>query len=88
MRLAPPDVFDGAAARGKMKERWLSVNEIAAHLGVSPDTIYKWIERKKLPAHKLGRLWKFMASEVDGWVRAGKANERKQTNGSHESQDE
>jgi excisionase family DNA binding protein len=56
-----------------MKERWLSVEEIAAHLGVNPDTIYKWIERKKLPAHKMGRLWKFMASEVDEWVRAGKA---------------
>lgn len=56
-----------------MKERWLSVVEIAAHLGVNPDTIYKWIERKQLPAHKVGRLWKFNASEVDAWVRAGKA---------------
>ena len=45
---------------------------IAAHLGVNPDTIYKWIERKQLPAHKVGRLWKFTASEVDEWVRAGK----------------
>ena len=58
-----------------MNERWLSVAEIAAHLGVNPDTIYKWIERKQLPAHKVGRLWKFMASEVDEWVRAGKAAE-------------
>jgi len=56
-----------------MKERWLSVAEIAAHLGVKPDTIYKWIERKQLPAHKVGRLWKFMATEVDAWVRTGKA---------------
>jgi excisionase family DNA binding protein len=54
-------------------ERWLSVTEIAAHLGVNPDTIYKWIERKKLPAHKVGRLWKFLASEVDQWVKAGHA---------------
>ena len=59
----------------QMKERWLSVDEIAAHLGVNPDTIYKWIERRKLPAHKVGRLWKFMASEVDDWVRAGRAAE-------------
>ncbi|MEI8041875.1 MAG: helix-turn-helix domain-containing protein [Verrucomicrobiota bacterium] len=58
-----------------MKERWLSVEEIAAHLGVNPDTIYKWIERKKMPAHKVGRLWKFMATEVDAWVRAGTAGE-------------
>ena len=55
------------------RERWLSVEEIAAHLGVDPDTFCKWIERKKLPAHKVGRLWKSMESEVDAWVRAGKA---------------
>jgi len=58
-----------------MAERWLSVDEIAAHLGVNPDTIYKWITRKSMPAHKLGRLWKFMASEVDEWVRTGKAGQ-------------
>ena len=66
-------VFGVAKAWTNMKERWQSVEEIAAHLGVNPDTVYKWIERKKLPAHKMGRLWKFMASEVDEWVRAGKA---------------
>ena len=54
-------------------DRWLSVDEIAAYLGVKRYTIYKWIERKQLPAHKVGRLWKFNASEVDAWVRAGKA---------------
>jgi len=58
-----------------MQERWLSVEEIAAHLGVNRDTIYKWITRKKMPAHKLGRLWKFLASEVDQWVKSGHAEE-------------
>ncbi len=58
-----------------MQERWLSVGEIAAHLGVNPDTIYKWIVRKRMPGHKLGRLWKFLASEVDAWVKAGHAAE-------------
>jgi len=58
-----------------MQERWLSVEEIAVHLGVNPDTIYKWITRKKMPAHKLGRLWKFLASEVDQWVKAGRAGQ-------------
>ena len=56
-----------------MPERWLSADEIAAHLGVNPDTIYKWIIRKSMPAHKVGRLWKFLASEVDQWVKAGNA---------------
>lgn len=58
-----------------MQERWLSVGEIAAHLGVNPDTIYKWLTRKKMPGHKLGRLWKFLASEVDAWVKGGHAAE-------------
>jgi excisionase family DNA binding protein len=56
-----------------MQERWLSVEEIAAHLGVNRDTIYKWIGRKKMPAHKVGRLWKFLGSDVDRWVKRGKA---------------
>jgi len=56
-----------------MEDRWLSVEEIAAHLGVKRDTVYKWIVRKGLPAHKVGRLWKFRKPEVDAWVRSGSA---------------
>jgi excisionase family DNA binding protein len=59
-----------------MPERWSSVEEIAAHLGVNRDTIYKWINRKKMPAHKVGRLWKFQVSEVDAWVKKGKAGQK------------
>ena len=68
------------AERVIMTERWLSVDEIAAHLGVNPDTIYKWISRKGLPAHKAGKLWKFLATEVDQWVKrdsAARAEKRK-----------
>jgi excisionase family DNA binding protein len=54
-----------------MDDRWLSVDEICAHLGISRDTIYKWIDRKGMPAHRVGRLWKFKKAEVDEWVRAG-----------------
>lgn len=59
-----------------MEDRWLSVDEIAAHLGVKRDTIYKWIDEKSLPAHRLGRLWKFKKEEVDEWVLKGSAAER------------
>lgn len=53
--------------------RWLSVSEIAVHLGVGKDCIYDWIERKRMPAHRVGRLWRFRLAEVDEWVLAGKA---------------
>ena len=56
-----------------MAEPWLSADDIAAHLGVTKDTVYTWIAEKAMPAHKIGRLWKFQASEIDDWVRAGAA---------------
>jgi len=52
-----------------MAEAWVSVDEVAKHLGVTKDSIYRWIEHKGLPAHKIGRLWKCKLSEVDAWVR-------------------
>ena len=55
------------------EDRWLSVDEVAAYLGVKRDTIYKWIERESMPARKVGRLWKFNRDEVDEWVRSGLA---------------
>jgi len=58
-------------------ERWLSVEEIAAHLGISKETVYRWLEKDKIPAHRVGRLWKFKASEVDQWVKDGEAKENK-----------
>ena len=56
-----------------MEDRWLSVEEIATYLGVSKDTVYNWINKKNMPSHKIGRLWKFKQKEVDDWVRSGGA---------------
>lgn len=58
-------------------EPWISLDEISAHLGVSKDTIYRWIDRREMPAHKVGRLWKFKVSQVDTWVQAGNAGEQR-----------
>lgn len=52
---------------------WVSVDEVAQHLGVVRDTVYRWIDGRGLPAHKVGRLWKFKLDEVDAWVRGGSA---------------
>jgi excisionase family DNA binding protein len=54
-------------------EPWVSVDDLAKHLGVAKDSVYRWIDHKGLPAHRIGRLWKFELSEVDDWVRAGGA---------------
>jgi excisionase family DNA binding protein len=51
-----------------MENRWLSVEEISSYVGVRRETIYRWIEKKAFPAHRVGRLWKFKKDEVDGWI--------------------
>ena len=61
-----------------MTDRWLSVDEISEHLGVSKDTVYAWIAKRSMPAHKVGRLWKFQKVEVDTWVKAGGASDESQ----------
>jgi len=60
---------------GMSDDRWLSVGEIATYLGIKSQTVYKWIDRKKMPAHKVGRLWKFRTEEIDKWVKSGEAGE-------------
>lgn len=60
-------------------ERWVSVEQIAQHLNVKAFTIYKWLERKDIPAHKVGRLWRVRIAEIVQWVRKGEAAEKGQS---------
>lgn len=59
-----------------MDERWLTVEDICGYLNVSNETIYKWIEQRNMPAHRVGRRWMFKQSEVDDWVRSGGAADK------------
>ena len=60
----------------EMEDRWLSITEMCKYLGVSNDTVYKWIDKHDMPAHRMGRLWKFKKDEVDEWVKAGGAADK------------
>lgn len=54
-------------------ERWYSMKEITAYLGVSRDTVLNWIAKRNLPATKIGRLWKFKITEIDAWMKTDNA---------------
>jgi excisionase family DNA binding protein len=69
---------DRSACAWPYADRWLSVDEIADHLGIKLDTVYKWISERQMPGHKIGRLWKFNKKEVDEWVKAGGASSHDQ----------
>lgn len=50
---------------------WMGVKEIADYLGVSKETIYRLLEKKRIPCHRVGKIWKFDPTEVDKVVKKG-----------------
>lgn len=55
-------------------DKWINIDEAAEYLGVKPGTIRGWIRNNKgVPAHKIGKQWKFKCSELDAWVKSGKS---------------
>ena len=58
----------------QVSENWIGLEQAAAHLGVRPITVRDWIKKGTgIPAHKIGKLWKFKLSELDEWVKSGKS---------------
>ncbi len=58
----------------KFEDKWISLEEAAEYLGVNKDTIRNWIKKKNgIPAHKVGKLWKFKLIELDKWIKSGES---------------
>ena len=55
----------------KRPSELLTVDEVADFLRVKPSTVYEWAKNGKIPASKVGRLWRFSREEVEAWVRNG-----------------
>lgn len=55
-------------------DNYISIDEAAEYLGIKTVTLRDWIKRDdSIPAHKIGKLWKFKRSELDAWVQSGKS---------------
>ena len=65
-------------------EHLVSLEDVAAHLDVSKDTIRAWIKKGTIPFHKVGRQYKFRMSEVDAWVDSGKSADADKKNETEE----
>jgi PTS system nitrogen regulatory IIA component len=46
----------------------LTIEEVATYLRLTPQTIYKWAQERRIPAVKLGKEWRFRKSIVDRWL--------------------
>ena len=57
-----------------VEDNWISLDDAAEYLGVKSITIRDWIRKNNgIPAHKIGKQWKFKRSELDAWVKSGKS---------------
>lgn len=45
-----------------------SIRQAADYLGISTDTLYKYVYAEKVPCFKLGNRWKFKKSILDKWM--------------------
>ena len=46
----------------------MNIRQASQYLGVSPDTLYKYVNEQKIPAFKLGNRWRFQTTRLDQWM--------------------
>jgi excisionase family DNA binding protein len=46
----------------------MTLREASQYLGISPDTLYKYLSEKSIPAFKLGNRWRFKKDSLDRWM--------------------
>lgn len=57
-----------------VNDNYISIEETVNYLGIKVVTLRTWIKTKSnLPAHKIGKQWKFKKAELDEWVKSGKS---------------
>jgi len=54
-----------------MSRELMTAEEVAGYLRVRLSTVYEWAKKGKIPAARVGRLWRFQREEVEAWVRNG-----------------
>jgi len=55
-------------------DKWSGIDAAAEYLDVNKDSIRNWIKKDVgIPAHKVGKQWKFKKSGLDAWVKSGKS---------------
>lgn len=46
----------------------MNIRQASQYLGISADTLYKYVSEETIPAFKLGNRWKFKKSILDSWM--------------------
>ena len=49
-------------------EEYLTAKQVSGYLQVKPLTIYQWAREEKIPAIKIGRIWRFKKEAIDSFL--------------------
>lgn len=65
-------------SKNSIQNRWISLQEVCDYLGVKRHTVMRWIDRRGMPASKVGKLWRFKTADIDEWVKKGGASDKRE----------
>ena len=60
-----------------MDKRLININELSEYTGLSPSTLYTWVNQRRIPFVKCGRLTKFDLERIDEWIKESSVEEKK-----------
>jgi excisionase family DNA binding protein len=46
----------------------MNVRQAAHYMGISTDTLYRYLAEETIPGFKLGKRWKFKKTVLDRWM--------------------
>lgn len=49
----------------------MTIRQVAEYLQMSPSNVYHLVNKGELPGRKIGGVWRFVRSEIDGWIAGG-----------------
>jgi excisionase family DNA binding protein len=64
----PRPVGDNTGQKMERVKEVMTLREASEYLGISPDTLYKYLGENKIPAFKLGNRWRFKKDLLDRWM--------------------
>jgi len=50
-----------------MVDKLMTLEEAAKYLDIHPGTLYRWVRAKRVPAVKIGRVWRFRKEKLEEW---------------------
>lgn len=52
--------------------RLIDIDELADYLKLKKQTIYNWLNQRKISGIKVGGVWRFDRKDIDNWLRSKK----------------